>query len=194
LDKTGTGTLVLDNNNDYQAGTTIDLGTLMVGDGTHTTAVILGDVQVNPSGTLAGHGTVTGNVANNGTVQPGGSIGTLTVLGNYSQTSTGKLALEVSPTSGSLLSVNGNALLNGKLDVLADAGKYSLRTSYIILDTSGSVSGAFSSLTTSAGSGLLPTASYGAKAVTLDLTVANASRPWRATATPATWRRSSTRR
>ena len=72
-------------------------------------------VRTNVSGTstrllLQGNGTVTSSVTNNGTVGPQGS---LTVTGNYTQTSGGALNEQF----GSTLHVNGNATLSGYLFV-----------------------------------------------------------------------------
>lgn len=76
-------------------------------------------------GTLTGFGTIGGDLLNNaGTVRPGGSIGTLTVNGNYTQSSNGALAIEVSPTAASQLKVGGAATLGGRLALLYDPGVY----------------------------------------------------------------------
>jgi hypothetical protein len=115
-----------------------------------------------------GHGAVAGDVTNNGTVEPGGTIGTLTVA-NYTQGANGTLAVEISPTAGSVLDVAGAAQLDGRLHVLTDAGQYNLRNQYIILDAGGSVTGTFSSLLASGAVSLTPRVSYGDQAVTLNL-------------------------
>ena len=67
-------------------------------------------VTVESKSTLQGNGTVTSSVTNNGTVGPQGS---LTVTGNYTQTSGGALNEQF----GSTLHVNGNATLSGYLFV-----------------------------------------------------------------------------
>ena len=87
LTKAGPGTLILDGTNSYTGLTSVDAGTLEIGDADHATASLAGPVTVGADGTLAGHGTIGGDVANNngGIVSPGGSIGTLTVAGNYTR-------------------------------------------------------------------------------------------------------------
>jgi autotransporter-associated beta strand protein len=77
LVKQGSGTWTLDNANRNFAGTTeVGAGIVEVGDGNTPTAVLGGNVIVDANGTLRGHGTVAGNVVNNGVVMPGGTIGT----------------------------------------------------------------------------------------------------------------------
>ncbi len=83
-------------------------------DGTYTTNAPL---AIN-GGTLKGSGTIVGNVVNNGgTVAPGDSPGTLTVNGNYSQGSGGKLNIEFDSAANDLLAVSGLATTGGTLDV-----------------------------------------------------------------------------
>jgi autotransporter-associated beta strand protein len=86
----------------YTGPTTVQAGTLII-NGTSTSST-----TVNSGATLGGTGTITGNVTNSGTVSPGNSIGTLTINGNYTQTSAGTLALEVNGTTSDLLQL-GNA-------------------------------------------------------------------------------------
>lgn len=53
LMKAGAGTLILNGVNTYTGGTTVNAGTLKVGDADHPSAGILGDVQVNTGGHAA---------------------------------------------------------------------------------------------------------------------------------------------
>ena len=74
---------------------------------------ITSNTVVNQDGTLAGTGTVIGNVTNNsgGTVSPGDAPGTLTV-NNYTQMSGSTLLIDIAgPNTGqfSVLDVLGNA-------------------------------------------------------------------------------------
>ncbi|HVW50434.1 MAG TPA: autotransporter domain-containing protein [Trinickia sp.] len=151
----GAGTTILTGDNHAFAGaTTVESGTLMVGDLANASASLGGDVAVASAGTLRGHGSIGNNVVNDGTVMPGGTIGTLSINGNYTQTANGALVVEVSPVSGSQLKVNGTATLEGKLRVLFDPGSYSAR-SYAILAAS-AINGKFDGLSavTSAGADL----------------------------------------
>ncbi|OAE53492.1 autotransporter domain-containing protein [Achromobacter mucicolens] len=148
LAKTGSGMLILNGVNTYSGGTSVSAGTLEIGDAAHPTASILGDVTVGSGGTLRGHGSIGGNVTNDGVVRPGGSIGTLTILGNYTQSPTGTLFVDVSPTTASQLKVGGTATLAGTLNVLYGPGTYSA-TSFRIIDAA-SVTGRFASVTSNA--------------------------------------------
>jgi len=101
-------------------------------------------VTVNSGGTLAGHGAVVGAVTNQGgTVMPGGSVGTLSVGGNYVQGASGTLIAQLSPAAASVLAVGGTATLSGTLVVAPVAGAYIPKTLYPILTAGGGVSGTF---------------------------------------------------
>ncbi|APD11369.1 hypothetical protein UC34_18155 [Pandoraea vervacti] len=172
--KRGTGMLVLNGTSTAFTGTTtVAAGTLEIGDAAHARAVQGGDVAVGSLGTLRGHGTILGNVTNGGIVAPGGSIGTLSVAGNYAQASNATLAIEVSPTTASLLKVSGSATLNGVLAITYDPGTYR-STRYTLLSAANGVSGRFSSVTEAVSAGadlgnLRSALSYGANDVTLAL-------------------------
>jgi Ca2+-binding RTX toxin-like protein len=75
-------------------------------------------------GNLAGIGTITGNVNNSGgQINPGNTIGTLTVAGDYSQTGTGTLNLELgSATSVDRLNITGAADVGGILKLNLTSG------------------------------------------------------------------------
>ena len=175
--KQGTGTQVFNGNSAGFAGTTeIAAGTFEVGDINDPGAVLGGDVTVDAAGTLRGHGTIVGDVTNNGFVMPGGTVGTLTINGNYSQASTATLTIEVNPTTGSQLKVNGAANLNGSLAILYDPGTYAA-TQYTILTATNGVNGRFSSVSNTVQAGanlgaLQQTISYQANEVDLALTEA----------------------
>lgn len=172
--KQGTGMLVLNGTSSAFTGTTnVGAGTLEIGDAAHESAVQGGNVAVGSQGTLRGHGTILGNVTNGGIVAPGGSIGTLSVAGNYTQASNAALAIEVSPTTASLLKVSGSATLNGVLAITYDPGTYRA-TRYTLLSAANGVIGRFSSVTEAVSAGadlgnLRSALSYGANDVTLAL-------------------------
>jgi RHS repeat-associated protein len=92
------------------AGTTTVNGTLAPG----------GTVAVN-GGVLSGAGTVRGSVVNAGQVTPGNAPGILTITGNYTQTASGALNVEVggtTPGSGyDQLNISGTATLGGTLNI-----------------------------------------------------------------------------
>ncbi|MGO8916148.1 MAG: autotransporter domain-containing protein [Stellaceae bacterium] len=128
------------------AQTTIDSGTLMVGDHAHPGARLTGSVVVDPGGTLAGHGTIIGAVTNRGVVSPGGSIGTLVITGNFVQTASGILSIEVSPTASSQLAITGSASIGGTLVFAPDPGIYRKGTQYNFLTAAGGASGGFTAV------------------------------------------------
>ncbi|WP_297356018.1 autotransporter domain-containing protein [Paraburkholderia sp.] len=148
LTKIGSGTLVLDSDNTLRGNSEVSAGTLVVGDSS-SNAVLGGNLTVDAAAALLGYGTTGGNLTNNGTVVPGGTSGTmgaLSVGGNYTQASTAALSIEVSPTSASQLKVSGSATLNGVLAIVYDPGTYTA-TQYTIVSAANGVSGKFSSTT-----------------------------------------------
>jgi len=105
-------------------------------------------VNVNGSGLLTGAGRIVGNVVNSGTVAPGNSPGTLTITGNYTQT-TGVLLMEIaSQTAFDRLVVGGTANLGGTLQVLATGFSFDYGQQFQVLQA-GSITGQFASMTTS---------------------------------------------
>lgn len=135
---------------------TVTSGTLEVGDAAHTSASLTGNFSVTAGGVLAGHGNIVGNVTNaGGTIRPGGSIGALTINGNFTQTAAGVFAVEVNPGAASPLAVNGNATIAGALEVLPDVGSYVPGTNYKVLTATGGVSGTFSPLSNLGASNLI---------------------------------------
>jgi outer membrane autotransporter protein len=163
----GSGLWVLDGaSSAFTGGAEVQGGTLEVGDSGTPGAVLGGNVLVDAAGTLRGHGTVQGDVANNGTVAPGGSIGTLTVSGNYTQASTATLSMEVSPTQASQLKVGGTASLAGTLGLAFDPGTYTSKQ-YTLVSAAGGRTGTFAAVDSTGASGLTYSLSYGANTVDL---------------------------
>ncbi len=147
------------------------LGGRTVVDGTfHVNGAPL-DLQ---GGVLKGHGTVNGSVVSAGAivhpgganVEPGGSVGTLTVSGSYAQRSGGALEIEVggtSPGEFDLLSIGGEANLAGQLVVATDGFDPQADQQFVILTAAGGVSGRFDSVDAPNGFDAV----YGATTVTL---------------------------
>ena len=177
ISQIGGGTLILDGNSSGFAGsTTVAAGTLEVGDASHASAVLGGNVTVDAGTALMGHGTIGGNVSNGGTVQPGGTIGVLTVAGNYAQSSAGTLNIEITPTvtvgtGYDQLSVGGSASLAGALAVIDDPGTYVVGSRYTILTAAGGRSGTFGAVSYNPlfASYITPVVSYDANDVYLTL-------------------------
>jgi fibronectin-binding autotransporter adhesin len=185
LIKQGTGTLILNGDNSgFYGATEVAAGTLEVGDIDNPQAQLGGTVQVDATGTLRGHGSVLGDVANNGTVAPGGTIGTLTIGGNYTQAGSATLSIEVSPSAASLLGVTGTATLAGTLALVYDPGTYSAKQYTLV--SAANLTGTFSNVTSSGAANLgtlTPTISYTGTAV--DLTLADQPSTSTPTDTPA---------
>ncbi|WP_348586645.1 autotransporter domain-containing protein [Pseudomonas sp. LABIM340] len=102
-------------------------------------------VEVAEGATLTGNGRFKlndeGEFVNRGTVAPGNSIGTLTVDGDFQQTRSGRLLMDVNDKGQhDTLKVNGNATLAGRLTVTPQRGWYSpswqLQSSQLLQSTS----------------------------------------------------------
>ncbi|MCL4502011.1 MAG: autotransporter domain-containing protein [Deltaproteobacteria bacterium] len=94
----------------------------------------------------------TGNLTNGGTVNPGRSVGTLTVTGSYAQTASGTLAVEIaSPTTYDKLVVTGapgSATLNGTLRPELQAGYFPSINQVFpgVITATGGVTGTFAQI------------------------------------------------
>jgi len=170
LVKAGSGLLILNGANSYSGATTVAAGTLEIGDINTPGGSIANNVTVNAAGTLRGHGSITGDVINSGSIMPGGSIGTLTVNGNVLFNPGSVFSVELSPSQTSLLNVTGGhtAALGGSVQVLAETGDYDFNTRYTILSATGGVSGRFGGVTSNLAF-LTPNLSYDANNVFLNL-------------------------
>jgi uncharacterized protein with beta-barrel porin domain len=143
------------------AGGTLNNNGLFTNNGTLTNnGSFTGDLTNNS--TLSGNGTITGNVTNSGILAPGNSIGTTTIVGNYTHAAGATYTVEANAAGQSdKLIVTGTATLNGgTVEVLAENGIYKVATnySYTIL-TAGSVVGTFANVTSNLAF-LTPSLSY----------------------------------
>ncbi len=80
------------------------------------------DIEISQSGTLSGNGTLVTNLTNNGTVSPGNSIGTVTITGNYTHTSSATLSVEAGGGASDQFIVTGTADIQGGSFVLVADG------------------------------------------------------------------------
>jgi uncharacterized repeat protein (TIGR01451 family) len=101
----------------FNGGFTQSAGTTSLTGGNLSSALPI----VFNGGLLKGNGVLTGNVTNAATVAPGLSPGALTIIGNYTQTGSGTLQIELAGTTPTSqydqLLVSGTATLDGTLDV-----------------------------------------------------------------------------
>lgn len=133
------GMTALTGANSFTGNTAITGGTLVFNGS-------LGDVTLGSEGTLGGTGTL-GALTAGGRVAPGNSIGTLS-SGPVTFDPGSVLAVEIAPDgSADLLDVTGTAMINGgRVEVAPQAGSYSDGQQFLILRTSGGVTGAFDSV------------------------------------------------
>ncbi|MGH8145278.1 MAG: autotransporter domain-containing protein [Rhodanobacteraceae bacterium] len=131
LTLSGPGTLMLSGSDTYTGGTTINNGVLQA------VHALPGKVTVASGGMLDGVPGVTGDLANAGRVAVHG--GKTKVAGNYSQTSTGTLAVSL----GSALVVTGSATLSGKLEVTGQDSGYTAGGDTNVLTATGGIVGQF---------------------------------------------------
>jgi uncharacterized protein with beta-barrel porin domain len=99
-------------------------------------------------GTLSGTGAIVGNVFNGGMVAPGNGLGTLSVVGGYTQSSAGGLMAMVQGGQSNLLNITGAAALQGgTVQVAALPGSvFAPTTTYTILKASSGLTGTFSAV------------------------------------------------
>lgn len=166
VQKTGAAALTLSNST--TAAIALQAGALYFNGGIGTTTVSAGAL-------LGGNGTVGGNLVNNGTVSPGYSPGAITVTGNYTQSATGLLVIELaSGTSFDRLTVNGPATLAGTLQVDVLNGYNPLGQTFTFLTATGGVNGKFTTVNGTAmvtkNPTLLAAVTYTANSVSFALT------------------------
>ncbi|OGN55896.1 MAG: hypothetical protein A3D96_00420 [Chlamydiae bacterium RIFCSPHIGHO2_12_FULL_44_59] len=132
--KTGSAVLTLDGPNANTGDATVSAGTLAV----LFPGILPVDVTVSPGATFRGTGLIGqlgGMFVNQGTVQPGASIGTLIIIGDYTQTSGSTLEIEINPTQADLLNISGTLFIEtgAILSLIPEPGAYSPNTIYTII-------------------------------------------------------------
>ncbi len=146
-----TGTLLIAGTlRNGSAGNLTNAGTLDLANSTAVLDTGNKDLKNTSTGLLQGTGTVnvgTGTVLNDGSVAPGHSVGTLSITGNYAQSSLGRLVMEVGGASTvDVLNVSGTATLNGNL-TLQPLGYTPVKGESYGLVKAGTVTGTFASVT-----------------------------------------------
>jgi outer membrane autotransporter protein len=104
-------------------------------------------------GTLGGIGTIIGTVLNAGTVNPGNSVGTLTIVGSFDNTPSGVFQAEVTPPGAGdrlvVIGTPGNATVGGStIDAVTGDLSFTPGQRFTVLTTGGTVGGTFGTLTT----------------------------------------------
>lgn len=146
LTKQGSGTWIVDENLSAPVSTDVIAGTLTVAQNATLTSPA---VTIGTGGILTGTGTITGNVTNSGIISPGDPVGTLTIRGNFAQTSNGIFRLELGGLSSGefgLLAVTGNATLAGTLQLVRSANFQFMPGNKLVFLTANSVTGSFSTV------------------------------------------------
>ena len=123
----GGGTLALTAANTYTGLTAVDAG---------STLALQGAGSITPSSALN----------NNGTVNVTGANGNVALGGTFTQSSTGSLLMNISPTNNQKVLVTGAASLAGGLSLAATAGTYTAGKYTLI--TANGVSGTFGTFST----------------------------------------------
>ncbi|WP_158282788.1 autotransporter domain-containing protein [Aminobacter sp. AP02] len=112
----GSGTTILNANDPFSGGTSVRAGTLAVGDGSHLGAALSGGgpVDVAAGAALGGYGSVTGTVANSGTIAVANAVSA------FSAGPTGTFAVKGDLTNSGHLQIGGTGVGNR----LVVAGSY----------------------------------------------------------------------
>ena len=137
------GTVVLNGTNDA-THVAVNGGTLQIGDAGHAGASLTSANPVSLLGTLAGFGTVVGdvNIGAGGRLASGGATpGTLSITGSLTLASSAAYLVQFSGATASKTAISGTAALGGTLQLAGSAQA----VTYVIL-TASSVTGSFGSL------------------------------------------------
>ena len=138
-----------------------------------TTTVLSGATLKTPifsldGGALTGNGTVAGTVASHATVSPGNSPGTLTISGDYVQSSGGVLEIQLGGTTQyDRLLVGGSVTLDGTLDVTTISGFTPAPGNAFPIMTFGSRAGQFAVVNGLTGPGAVLAPAFSANALQL---------------------------
>ncbi|MBF34141.1 MAG: hypothetical protein CME94_07990 [Hyphomonadaceae bacterium] len=169
--KTGSGTLVLDGDSAFEGMTDVKEGHLIVGDSAGSGARLVGGVTIGSGAYLSGSGSV-GTTVVEGTVQPGNSIGTITIAGDARFTSGSVYEVEVDPsgTASDLIDVSGSVTIENGAAVrhIGFDGIYAAVSDYTIVTAGNGITGTFGSVESDYAF-LDATLGYDTNAVTLTL-------------------------
>lgn len=100
-------------------------------------------------GTLSGNGQIVGGLVNAGVVAPGNSIGTITVSGPVTFTSSSLYVAETNAAGASdLIAASGLVTLGGRLVLVSEDGALAKLGSYTVLSSATGITGSFEQVTT----------------------------------------------
>ena len=120
LNKYGSGELVISGANTYTGSTTIAEGTIRLAN-TSGSAFGSGAVTIASGATLAGNGSFSGSLQNNGTFSPGNSPGLVSIGGSFVTSPTGTLLMQIAGsgrgTGYDAVNVGGTFTFGGTLNV-----------------------------------------------------------------------------
>jgi uncharacterized protein with beta-barrel porin domain len=100
---------------------------------------------VESGGTLAGNGSILGMAVSSGSIEPGNSIGTLTIDGNFTQTG-GSVEIEFDENAVDLIQVTGATVLEDDPALIVVALDGATSGSGVILHSDGGISGTFGTI------------------------------------------------
>ncbi|WP_437343398.1 S8 family serine peptidase [Rhodanobacter geophilus] len=156
LIKQGTGTLNLTQPSSYTGLTQVQAGTL-------TAKSLAGAATISSGATLSGMSNIGGNVSNAGTLSIANT--SVSVGGNYTQQSTGTLALSL----GSALNVAGTASIAGNLLVTGTNAGYTMNSHTVVLTATQGLTGTFAAVNPASNVVLQDTPGYDANSAWLDV-------------------------
>jgi autotransporter-associated beta strand protein len=145
VEKTGAGFLTITTANSA-AAVDIQNGTLVV----NGSIAGAGTTTVQAGASLKGTGTLTQDVTVFGSIKPGNSIGTINLIGTQVLASGSVTEIEIDATSSDLINITGALTIQpgATMHLLPDQDNYLDTVSYTIIQTTGGVTGEFSSVTT----------------------------------------------
>lgn len=139
LNKQGVGIVVMSGTQPLTGTTNINVGAIQLN------GSIAGPVNIGPTGVLLGNAQLGDDLSNGGLVSPGTlGIETISVGGNYNQTGSGNLFIQINSNGANdLLNVAGTTAIDGNLIVQGLQGLYTGQEVYQIVNSGGLVSGTF---------------------------------------------------
>lgn len=168
----GSGDLVWNATSTGTGNTTVQSGSLTLGDSAHTSANLGGDLVQASGTTVTGFGRIAGNARFDGVVSPGDAttVGTLRIDGDATFGATSQYQVKATPegTSDSV-SVGGTATLAGSVVALGQNREYQPSTTYTILSAGNGIVGRYGAVSSNFAF-LTPTLAYQPQAVELTLT------------------------